>query len=295
MDIYARSTGVNGLRGMVVDLDSTDPEGWGNDTRVECDNQTDAVIWEVHVRDFSSYYYLDPAQAGTVTVTYVDENDSEIATADTYTGMSGKTYAILPKNIKGYTCDDTGKTGTYSKQDQTITFHYTKIPDKRIYFGNTAGWSKVYAYIWKSTSAPSYITAWPGNLMKMDANGYYYVDVDVDSGYDRIIFNGGGELQTDDLIIPTSDANLYTYSLNAWSYLKVNVAVTGVKLNVQNASLDQGATLLLSAVVQPANATNQNVSWSSDNDAVAIVSSEGLVYAIGEGNANITVTTQDGK
>ena len=54
VDIYARSTGVNGMRGMVVDLDGTDPTGWANDKRVDCDNQTDAIIWEAHVRDFSS-------------------------------------------------------------------------------------------------------------------------------------------------------------------------------------------------------------------------------------------------
>ncbi len=54
VDIYARSTGVNGMRGMVVDLDSTDPAGWENDKRVKCPNQTDAIIWEAHVRDFSS-------------------------------------------------------------------------------------------------------------------------------------------------------------------------------------------------------------------------------------------------
>ena len=53
VDIYARSTGVNGKRGMVVDLDSTDPTGWDSDKRVQCDNQTDAIIWEAHVRDFS--------------------------------------------------------------------------------------------------------------------------------------------------------------------------------------------------------------------------------------------------
>ncbi len=54
VDIYARTTGVNGKRGMVVDLDSTDPAGWDNDKRVSCPNQTDAVIWEAHVRDFSA-------------------------------------------------------------------------------------------------------------------------------------------------------------------------------------------------------------------------------------------------
>ena len=53
-DIYAKATGVNGMRGMVIDLDSTDPSGWDNDQRVPCTNQTDAVIWEAHVRDFSA-------------------------------------------------------------------------------------------------------------------------------------------------------------------------------------------------------------------------------------------------
>ncbi|MDD5794446.1 MAG: type I pullulanase, partial [Clostridiales bacterium] len=52
-DIYSKSTGVNGDRSMVIDLDSTNPEGWENDKRVDSPNQTDAVVWEVHVKDFS--------------------------------------------------------------------------------------------------------------------------------------------------------------------------------------------------------------------------------------------------
>ncbi len=52
-DPYARTTGVNGDRAMVIDLDSTDPEGWAEDDYVVQDNYTDAVIWELHVRDFS--------------------------------------------------------------------------------------------------------------------------------------------------------------------------------------------------------------------------------------------------
>ena len=53
VDPYARTTGVNGNRGMIVDLDSTDPEGWDQDTYVTQETYTDAVIWELHVRDFS--------------------------------------------------------------------------------------------------------------------------------------------------------------------------------------------------------------------------------------------------
>ena len=52
-DVYSVATGVNGNRSMIVDLDSTDPENWENDEHMFVDNQTDAVVWEVHVRDFS--------------------------------------------------------------------------------------------------------------------------------------------------------------------------------------------------------------------------------------------------
>ena len=55
VDPYAKSAGVNGKRGMIVDLDATDPEGWDKDTfNTAIDTYEDAVIWEVHVRDFSN-------------------------------------------------------------------------------------------------------------------------------------------------------------------------------------------------------------------------------------------------
>ena len=54
-DPYARTTGVNGKRAMVIDLDSTDPEGWENDKAPHTSgNITDAIIYELHVRDLSS-------------------------------------------------------------------------------------------------------------------------------------------------------------------------------------------------------------------------------------------------
>ena len=52
-DIYAKAAGVNGNRSMVVDLPSTDPEGWSKDSHILYDDPTDAVVWEVHVKDFS--------------------------------------------------------------------------------------------------------------------------------------------------------------------------------------------------------------------------------------------------
>ena len=52
-DIYAKAAGVNGDRAMVVDLDSTDPEGWDKDNFQRVDEATDASVWEVHIKDFS--------------------------------------------------------------------------------------------------------------------------------------------------------------------------------------------------------------------------------------------------
>lgn len=52
-DVYSVATGLNGKRSMVIDLKSTDPDGFENDKHVFAEKSTDAVIWEVHVKDFS--------------------------------------------------------------------------------------------------------------------------------------------------------------------------------------------------------------------------------------------------
>ncbi|MGB3798785.1 MAG: type I pullulanase [Lewinella sp.] len=56
-DIYAQSAGTNGLRGQVVNLLATDPDGWEQDRRPPFSAPTDAVIYELHIRDLS----VDPS------------------------------------------------------------------------------------------------------------------------------------------------------------------------------------------------------------------------------------------
>lgn len=57
-DPYAKTTGVNGMRAMVIDMASTNPEGWEEDRDPNAHlNFTDAVIYELHVRDLS----IDPS------------------------------------------------------------------------------------------------------------------------------------------------------------------------------------------------------------------------------------------
>ena len=52
-DVYSKAVGVNGNRSMIVDLDSTDPDGWDKDTHVFQDEVTDSTVWELHIKDFS--------------------------------------------------------------------------------------------------------------------------------------------------------------------------------------------------------------------------------------------------
>jgi uncharacterized protein YjdB len=72
------------------------------------------------------------------------------------------------------------------------------------------------------------------------------------------------------------------------------VAVTGVELNKNALTIDEGADETLTATVKPDNATNKNVTWKSSDDAIATVSVDGKVTAVSVGTATITVTTDDG-
>ena len=53
VDPYVRATTINGVRGVVVDLDKTDPAGWVAKKPAFSGNPTDAIIYELHVRDLS--------------------------------------------------------------------------------------------------------------------------------------------------------------------------------------------------------------------------------------------------
>ena len=86
-----------------------------------------------------------------------------------------------------------------------------------------------------------------------------------------------------------SDSKELTLTINP-----APVLVTSVALNKSELSLYTGQSEILTATVQPSNATNQNVTWSSDKPDVATVDAAGKVTAVGAGTATITVTTADG-
>lgn len=73
-----------------------------------------------------------------------------------------------------------------------------------------------------------------------------------------------------------------------------DIKVTGITLNKTTLNIKTGATEQLTAKVQPTDATNSKVTWSSNEPAVAEVDQTGMITAKKEGSAVITVTAQDG-
>jgi len=55
--VFAKAVGINGHRGAIVDMQTTNPTGWNNDHRLTLKNPADLIIYEMHHRDFS----IDPS------------------------------------------------------------------------------------------------------------------------------------------------------------------------------------------------------------------------------------------
>lgn len=97
----------------------------------------------------------------------------------------------------------------------------------------------------------------------------------------KINFGDCGEVWIDDIEYGEYSANV------------APVHATGVTLDKTSASVKQGRTITLTATVEPADAVNKNVTWSSNDASVATVNN-GVVTGVATGNAKITVTTEDG-
>ena len=89
VDIYAKAAGVNGNRGMIVDLAATNPDDWDKDKHVSVDNQSQAIVWEVNVKDFSN----DPASGISAKnrgkyLAFTENNTTVNASGTSTTGMA---------------------------------------------------------------------------------------------------------------------------------------------------------------------------------------------------------------
>ena len=81
-------------------------------------------------------------------------------------------------------------------------------------------------------------------------------------------------------------------------FFAVNVVILPSSVSIlepESTELDIGDLLLLEAVIDPDNASNKSVAWSTSDSSVATVSNGGAVTAVGRGSVQITATTVNGK
>ena len=105
------------------------------------------------------------------------------------------------------------------------------------------------------------------------------------TGTDEVTLTVGGTAGNIDL---TGGSFVVTYTAGA------AVSVTGISVDPTEWTMTVGDKKELTATVTPDNATNKNVTWSSNKESVATVDEDGVVTAVSPGTATITVTTKDG-
>ena len=119
VDPYAVSAGVNGNRGMVLDLDTTDPADWSNALFVPSTtdangkfNYTDAEIWEIHVRDFSNQMSSSQYKGKYLAFTETGlKNEAGVSVGVDYLKELGITHVHLMPSYDYSTVDEAAGTG----------------------------------------------------------------------------------------------------------------------------------------------------------------------------------------
>ena len=212
--------------------------------------------------------------------------------------------------VKAGTAKITAKAG---KATASITVTVTGVPPldpvgkNTIYATKPAGWGKMYAYVYTGDGATAASNAkWPGVEMTAttatdgcrQANAYRYAVPDDLAKGAKVIFNDGGSQQFpgsrepgiayDGGIVKWDGATAALPALDCPTDVPVtSVSISGPGVKAGKATVRKGASLQLTATVNPSNATDRTVAWKSSNTAVATVA-DGKVTGVKAGTAAIT-------
>jgi len=200
-----------------------------------------------------------------------------------YHGISGNSgYAEYNVNIPSE------KGGQY-----TIVINYYGASDRYFKLVTNEGTDNEFSYLFKTPSNGTW-----GDQIGNNGLLTYRVMALVN------LTNGDNSLKICGGMGDDGNGGIWTNNISSLTFIKIGdyapdvvvttIPVTGVSVDPTTASLFIGDTKQLTATIQPSDATNQNVSWSSSADQVATVSDMGLVTAVGKGTATITVTSEDG-
>ena len=222
------------------------------------EGETATFTVEASGTELLSYQWQQSTDNGNSWTNIDSANAAEYATGQTTTSMNGYQYRCMVSNSVGSVESNAATLTVNAKPTYTITA--VSSPAE----GGTATADKTTA------AAGETIT-----LIATPSSGYYFVEWKVVSG--------AVSIQNNKFTMPAENVEVQAV---------FGLSVTSITLDKTELSLYTGDSETLTATIEPDNATNKNVTWSSDNADVAIVNN-GTVKAMGAGDATITVTTED--
>lgn len=200
--------------------------------------------------------------------------------------------------------------GIIGENNETVTFcRNTGAVSGNSYVGGIVGYNEIYSLVTDSYNTGTVEgKLYFGGLVGTDNSGAvtnsYYLDTCVVNPTET-----DGTALTDSAMKLEESYVGYDFE-NTWSInplasypyptlsdltpVTPETPVAGVSLNKSVLDLFAGDSEVLIATIEPADATNTAVFWSSSDDSVATVNQSGLVTGIAKGTAIITVTTEDG-
>lgn len=194
----------------------------------------------------------------------------------------------------------------------------------------SSGYSRIYPNVSTITAGEALATATEGRSVGAcaEADAEIHVKGDVDAGpnpagigaeiyaYGGITVDGGLKGTTYGKFASRRGTVVFTaldgatdksapgyllYAADGWSGFNLRVKTpaafvpaTSLSLNTKARTLSAGASFKLTATVSPKNASNKRVTWSSGNNSVATVATDGTVKGLRAGTAMITATAKDG-
>jgi uncharacterized protein YjdB len=179
----------------------------------------------------------------------------------------GENYYLYANSSNGLRISQDQTTNSGSTNNTGKFWHYTSENDKNL------------LWYFKDTSEQDGFT---------DDSSIFRYYLQISNGIYTV-----GHVSSNEKLSETDTPAIYLFIVDDGSSQE-EVAVTGVTVVPTSAALIVDETVTLSATVEPENAANKNVTWTSSNGAVATVDQTGKVTAVGAGTATITVTTEDG-
>ena len=270
---------------------------------------------EFYIYRMSDAYYLSPAHTDGTKMLDMNQTTYNLE-------MWGRGYDWAPQefDIEIFKPTNIGD-GFYAfirnqSKDVYLTNQKNNIGGEA-YTGNS---TQVWKFNRQSNGAYAIISAYDNSCMDV-------LGVSLDDGANVYAYTGGfeGNANQEFYIYRMSDAyylspahtdgtkmvdmNQTTYNLEMWgrgydwapqefdiieTEYPLVTHVISVDLNESELEMEKGSTYALAATVAPNNATNKAVTWSSSDTNVATVDAQGVVTAVANGTATITVTTADG-